>query len=167
MKGSFRKRGNTWSFTIDIGIDPATGKRQQKSKSGFRTKKEAQNAAATMITEIEKGIYFDDKQLTVLNVWEKLKPLRKAELKITSYEKDMSLIRLYILPPFGYKKIKTIKTVMIQSYYAELKEKGLSNGTISNIHRCLRCIFKHAVEWEIMHENIMNKVKNHVKSKAR
>lgn len=39
MKGSFRKRGNTWSFTIDIGIDPATGKRQQKSKSGFRTKK--------------------------------------------------------------------------------------------------------------------------------
>ncbi|MDA2636946.1 site-specific integrase [Bacillus cereus] len=159
MKGSFRKRGNTWSFTIDIGIDPATGKRQQKSKSGFRTKKEAQNAAATMITEIEKGIYFDDKQVTVLDVWEKLKPLRKAELKITSYEKDMSLVRLYILPPFSYKKIKSIKPVMIQSYYAELKEKGLSNGTISNIHRCLRCIFKHAVEWEIIHDNIMNKVK--------
>lgn len=39
MKGSFRKRGNAWSFTIDIGIDPTTGKRQQKSKSGFRTKK--------------------------------------------------------------------------------------------------------------------------------
>ncbi len=35
-----------------------------------------------MITEIEKGIYFDDKQLTVLDVWEKLKPLRKAELKL-------------------------------------------------------------------------------------
>lgn len=44
--------------------------------------------------------------LTVLNVWEKLKPLRKAELKITSYEKDMSLVKLYILPPFGYKKLK-------------------------------------------------------------
>ncbi len=56
---------------------------------------------------------------------------------------------------------------MIQSYYAELKEKGLSNGTISNIHRCLRCIFKHAVEWEIIHDNIMNKVKNHVKSKVK
>lgn len=108
MKGSFRKRGNTWSFTIDIGIDPATEKRQQKSKSGFRTKKEAQNAATTLITEIEKRIYFDDKQLTVLDVWEKLKPLRKAELKITSYEKDMSLVRLYILPPFSYKKLKVL-----------------------------------------------------------
>lgn len=64
-------------------------------------KKEAQHAAATMITKIEKGIHFDDKQLTVLDVWEKLQPLRKAELKITTYEKDMSLVRLYILPPFS------------------------------------------------------------------
>ncbi|MED0983007.1 tyrosine-type recombinase/integrase [Bacillus paramycoides] len=159
MKGYFHKRGDRWSFTIDIGIDPMTGKRKQKSKSGFKTKKEAQNAAATMITELEKGIYFDDQQLTVLDIWGKLKPIRKAELKITSYEKDMSLVRLYILPPFGYKKIKSIKPVMIQSYYAELKEQGLSNGTISNIHRCLRCFFKHAVEWEIIHDNIMNKVK--------
>lgn len=48
---------------------------------------------------------------------------------------------------------------MIQSYYAELKEKVLSNGTISNIRQCLRCIFKHSVEWEIIHDNIMNTVK--------
>lgn len=48
---------------------------------------------------------------------------------------------------------------MIQSYYAELKVKGLSNGTISNIRRYLRCIFKHSVEWENIHDNIMNKVK--------
>ncbi|PED47375.1 hypothetical protein COK13_26375 [Bacillus cereus] len=52
---------------MDIGIDPTTGKRQQKNKSGF-LKKEAQHAAATMITKIEKGIHFDDKQLTVLDV---------------------------------------------------------------------------------------------------
>lgn len=32
MKGSFRKRGNTWSFTIDVGIDPMTGKRKENKK---------------------------------------------------------------------------------------------------------------------------------------
>lgn len=53
-------------------------------------------------------MYFDDKQLSVLDIWEKLKPIRKAELKITSYEKDMSLVRLYILPTFGYKKLKVL-----------------------------------------------------------
>jgi hypothetical protein len=27
MKGYFRKRGTKWSFTIDVGRDPETGKR--------------------------------------------------------------------------------------------------------------------------------------------
>lgn len=39
MKGYFRKRGEKWSFTIDIGKDPITGKRKQKTASGFKTKK--------------------------------------------------------------------------------------------------------------------------------
>ncbi|ERI06612.1 Arm DNA-binding domain-containing protein [Aneurinibacillus aneurinilyticus] len=41
MKGYFRKRGSKWSFSIDIGRDPGTGKRKQKTVSGFKTKKEA------------------------------------------------------------------------------------------------------------------------------
>lgn len=159
MKGYFRKRGDKWSFTLDIGIDPITGKRKQKTKNGFKTKKEAQNAAAAIITEIEKGIYFDDKHVTLLDIWEKLQPIRKAELKKTSFEKQKRLMKLYVLPLFGYKKLKDIKPFMIQSYYTELKEKGLSNGTISNIHRCFRVIFKHAVEWEIVHDDVMTKVK--------
>lgn len=50
MKGHFYRRGCTcqkrncfcgskWAFVVDIGIDPVTGKRKQKSKSGFRTKR--------------------------------------------------------------------------------------------------------------------------------
>lgn len=40
MKGYFRKRSNSWSFTI--GPDPVTGKRRQKARSGFPTKKGAE-----------------------------------------------------------------------------------------------------------------------------
>ncbi|MGF9965364.1 Arm DNA-binding domain-containing protein [Bacillus rhizoplanae] len=65
MKGYFRKRGDKWSFTVDIGIDPETGKRKQKSKSGFKTKKEAQKAAAALITQVECGDYFEEKKVTV------------------------------------------------------------------------------------------------------
>lgn len=39
MKGYFRKRGEKWSFTLDIGKDVKTGKRKQKTVSGFKTKK--------------------------------------------------------------------------------------------------------------------------------
>ena len=37
----FRKRGEKWSFTMDVGKDPITGKRKQITKGGFKTKKVA------------------------------------------------------------------------------------------------------------------------------
>jgi hypothetical protein len=38
MRGHVRKR-RTWEFIVDIGPHPHTGKRRQKSKSAFNTKK--------------------------------------------------------------------------------------------------------------------------------
>ncbi len=50
---NFRKRGARWYFQIYLGNDPITGKKKFSSKGGFKTKKEAQLAAA----EIEKEVY--------------------------------------------------------------------------------------------------------------
>jgi hypothetical protein len=44
MRGSIRKRGSTYSYWLDIGSDPVTGKRRQRTKGGFRTKRECQAA---------------------------------------------------------------------------------------------------------------------------
>lgn len=55
MKGYFRKRGEKWSFTIDIGRDPLTGKRKQKTVSGFKTKKEAERACNELIHQFNTG----------------------------------------------------------------------------------------------------------------
>jgi Arm DNA-binding domain len=44
MRGSVRKRGSTYSYWLDIGPDPVTGKRRQRTKGGFRTKRECQAA---------------------------------------------------------------------------------------------------------------------------
>ena len=41
MKGSIKKIGNTYSVRVDIGKDH-NERRLQKSKSGFRTKRDAQ-----------------------------------------------------------------------------------------------------------------------------
>jgi len=39
MKGHIYKRGKTYTYVIDLGKDPITNKRQQKTKGGFKTKK--------------------------------------------------------------------------------------------------------------------------------
>ncbi|MCT2347602.1 Arm DNA-binding domain-containing protein, partial [Niallia taxi] len=51
---SFRKRGSTWEYRIRF-TDPQTGKRKERVKAGFKTKKEAQVVAAQIEQEIYLG----------------------------------------------------------------------------------------------------------------
>jgi hypothetical protein len=74
MKGHFYRRGckckkkkcscsSKWAFTIDIGVDPVTGKRKQKVKSGFNTKQEAEESAGNSNTRIKpRNIFRGNRQ---------------------------------------------------------------------------------------------------------
>lgn len=42
MQGRVFRRGNGWSYTVDVGMDPATGRRRQRMKGGFATSKAAE-----------------------------------------------------------------------------------------------------------------------------
>ena len=57
MRGHVQRRGKTWAYWVDIGRDPATGRRRQRTKSGFPTRKEAEQALAEMIRDVGKGTY--------------------------------------------------------------------------------------------------------------
>lgn len=86
MKGHFYRRGckckkkkctcgSTWAFMVDDGIDPLTGKRKQKGKGGFKTKQEAEEAAAALIHEINQGTYIEETDQTFCefaNEWLKI-----------------------------------------------------------------------------------------------
>lgn len=68
MKGYFRKRGNLWSFTVDIGRK-TDGSRNQKTKSGFKTKKEAEQACAELITQLSKVITWNRVKSRYRRLW--------------------------------------------------------------------------------------------------
>ena len=51
-RGSVRRKDNGWSYRVDLGPDPATGKRRQLAKQGFRTRKEAETALGALLTSI-------------------------------------------------------------------------------------------------------------------
>lgn len=74
MKGHFYKRGcickkkrctcgATWTFVVDIGIEPQTGKRKQKSKSGFATKQEAEAALTSLIHELNQETFVQESNI--------------------------------------------------------------------------------------------------------
>ena len=44
-------------LVIDLGRDPSTGRRQQRTKGGFRVKRDAERAMAEMLQTLDEGTY--------------------------------------------------------------------------------------------------------------
>lgn len=160
MQGYYRKRGckckgskctcgATWSFSIDLGRDPSTGKRKQKTSSGFSTKKDAQIAVAKLIQELSQGTYISEKTILFkdfVEEWIKIyeKNVKVSSVRIRTHE-SKKLIQL-----FSGMQVRHITRGTYQRSLVNLLEQGFSYNTISGVHSTGRMIFKKAVELEII-----------------
>jgi len=154
MTGHIRKRGNSYSVVIDIGVDE-TGKRKQKWHSGYKTKKEAEKAMVQLVSDIEKGEYINPSNITLaqfLDEW--LEDSKKPHLAPKTYELYEAIIRLYFKPLLGERVLSKLTPSIIQRYYTHLREKtDLSNTTINYHHKLLRQALDHAVKWLYITKN--------------
>ncbi|MCM3729702.1 site-specific integrase [Neobacillus cucumis] len=162
MKGHFYRRGctcnkkrctcgSTWSFIIDIGRDPSTGRRKQKTKGGFRTKQEAEAAAAELIYEINQGTYiqemnvvFNDFASEWLLMYSEKNSVKPGTIRIRQHEINK------LLPYFSLLKLKDITAKKYQEALNDLKEKGYADNTLDGVHRTGRMIFKKAIEMRLI-----------------
>ena len=64
MRGRVFKRSDTWSFVVDLPSSP-DGRRRQRKKGGFRTKKEAEAALAALLTDVQKGTVLEPSRQTL------------------------------------------------------------------------------------------------------
>lgn len=162
MKGHFYRRGcsckkkkctcgSKWAFTIDIGIDPITGKRKQKVKSGFKTKEEAQLAATSLLHELNQGTYSEETDLTFhefayqwLDIYREAKEVKPSTIRVRNHE-----IRK-LLPYFSELKLRDITKKQYQDALNDLKDRGYSESTREGIHGTGRMIFRKALELELI-----------------
>jgi len=160
MKGYFRKRGDKWSFTVDIGRDPKTGKRKQKTVSGFRTKKEAEAACAELLSQLHRGYIIDHSNQTVaeyLKEW--LEDYAKPKLKPSTFSRYESVIRVLAIPELGKIPLKDLKIHHCQKFLNQLLKLGRKSSYISFVHRVLHAAFEQAVELEKIPRNPFDHVK--------
>lgn len=57
MMGSVFRRPTGWAYRVDLGPDPVTGKRRQRQRGGFRTKRLAEDALALERGRVVRGAY--------------------------------------------------------------------------------------------------------------
>ncbi|MDV2684009.1 Arm DNA-binding domain-containing protein [Alkalihalophilus lindianensis] len=147
MKGYYVKRGSTWSYRLDIGKDPNTGKRRQKSKSGFRTKKEAQIACHKVMTEVNEGIYQEVSTENFSDYFTRWFNLHyRREVSETTYESRKYTVLKHLLPYFEKKEISSFTTFDIDCFYSEKIDEGYSPQFIRQMHSLLRRSFEQAVK---------------------
>ncbi len=119
----FRKRGKTWSFTLDIGKD-AQGKRKQKTKGGFKTKKAAEEACAELIARA-KGEYVEPSKSTLgeyLQEW--IDSSAKQTMRDTTLDTHQIVIDKHINPELGQIKLSEVTPVRIQKFHSKKLEEG-------------------------------------------
>ncbi|WP_075980811.1 site-specific integrase [Bacillus massilinigeriensis] len=166
MEGSIKKVGDTWQVRYDAGKDPVTGARKQRKKGGFKTKKEAQKFLSEQLNEINKGTYFEPKDITFsefLDYWlDNHAKLNTAPKTIEGYS---YIINLHLKPSLGNIKIAQLNPSHLQQYYTEKLANGRINGegglsaqSVKHQHRVISKSLRDAVKWQFLARNVAEAV---------
>lgn len=153
MKGSVFKRGSTWYFVVDVGRDPVTGKRKQKWKGGFRTKKEAEKACAELIAQIEAGKYKEPATVTLESFLLEFMEGEKHRIRETTWNNQMFLVQKHILPALGHVQLKDLSPLHLQKFYTQKASEGLSNSYLRSMYAVLSKTLRAAERWGLIEKN--------------
>lgn len=149
---SIQKRGKSYQFTVSRYIN---GKLKPIRKGGFRTKKEAQIAAAEIEAQLSKGIVPHLKPVPIDEYFEKWVKLYKNNLSKTTlkhYEYTLKAIKSY----FGNKPLQEIKR---HDYQQFLNEFGSNKAkeTVEKVNSHIRACVKDAIEEQILQHDFTRK----------
>lgn len=158
MKGSFRKRGKTWTFVVDIGKDPLTGKRKQYSKGGFRIKKDAEKACAEFISSYHNGECVINDKMTVKEFMTMYLTHIEVKVQKGTYKNYSNVIHSRIIPQLGNIRLQDFRAHHAQMFMNDLTTEGLSPKYIGYIKMILKGAFRYAVDNDQLRKNPMDKV---------
>jgi integrase len=108
----------------------------------------------------DKGIIYDDKNLTVgeyLDRW--LSDSVRGTVRESTYSRDKYLVTNHIKPAIGRLKLKNVNALHLQGLYRERLDTGLSGSTVQKIHHVLHKALAQAVRWSLIPRNPADDVK--------
>ena len=148
----FRKRGNLWYYTVQGGINPKTGKYTQIQRGGFKTKKEAQAAAAEVRIAVDGGSYVAISNITFKDfaaTWLESYALNVKKSSVRIRQHQLSLM----CEVLGQIPMQSINPRIYQMALDTLIKSGFATNTISGAHTAARMVFKRACEYRVIKED--------------
>ena len=149
MKGSIKRRGKSWRGRIEVGVDPATGKRRFRSVTK-PTKKQVEKELARLLTEIEAGSYIDPKVTSFgewLDIWFEN---NKEQKRPSTQERYQGIIDKHLRPKLGRINLQRLQATHIEQYYRESK---LSASGLELHHVVIQSALDSAVKKKLVTDN--------------
>lgn len=154
----FRKRGDSWQYRI-LYYDE-TGKRRERTKSGFDTKRAAQMAAGKEEAKLLNNTFIQNQNVyfgPFAEEW--LEVFKRPHIKESTYDRLYRTLKNHIIPHFGELKLTDINRVMYQKWVNTKLEK-YSFNTVRSYHAAMSGIFDHAMlDMNLVDRNPTHRVK--------
>ena len=161
MRGHIVKRyKNSYNIVLNLGMDPATGKRKQQWITIRGTKKDAEKKLAELLHQLDNSTFVKPGKTTLaeyLKRW--LQDCCLSNLAARTVEGYESIVRCHLIPPLGQVHLTQLKPEHIQHVYSEKLTTGLSHRTIRYIHVTLHKALQDAVRLGIIMRNPADAVK--------
>lgn len=139
-----RKRGKTYSYTMDLGKNPVTGKRKQIHKGSFLKKKDAEAAARKIEAAMDEKTFIEPSKEMFNDFAEKWfyehyqSRINKPTVRNRGYVFEKHILKNEV---FSSKKISDINTANIDAFYNQKTNAGFSTSYIRQMHQLLNQSF--------------------------
>ena len=147
MRGHVHKRGATWTVVYDEGHDE-NGRRRQRSKGGFHTRRDAQRFLTDVLGRLGDGSYAQPSKVTLaeflISEW---LPAVEGTVRPLTYTQHVSTVRARIVPHLGHVRLQALTGGHLNALYRTLEQAGLSVSTRRQAHGLLHRALRDAVRW--------------------
>jgi integrase len=165
MRGSIRKRGRTYTWYLFV-LDPATGKPRQRSKGGYRTKRECQAALNDALSTVRTGTFVEaSKRTTGSFLRDEWLPAMRLNVRPSTSATYQGLLKAYVIPTLGVVELQQLTPAHLARLYQELlasgrrhRPGGLSAKTVRNVHVLIHRALRDAVRWGYAVRNVADAV---------
>ena len=159
MRGHIKTRSKgSWTIILNLGRDPATGKRKQQWVTVRGTKKQAETRLAELLNQMDTGGFIKPTKETFGSFLQRyLDDYISTQIRATTLEAYQQRGK-HLIDGLGHIPVSELREEHIHKYYRE-KSKTLSPGTLIKHHNLLRSALSQGVIWRTLTRNVAEAVK--------
>lgn len=146
-----------WRYRISLGKSPITGKYEYISKTGFKRKSDAKNAAELVERQIRNGEYIAPSTTTFNYVADEWINHYSRDAKISSVRAREKAI-YHAKQQFGNRSIQTITKRDYQAFVDDISTR-FSKNYVDSIVSSTNLIFKYALDMKIIAKSPIEGIK--------